>query len=63
MMTTVGTFEAKPHLAQPIVAPSEGERVMITKRGKPIEMLVPAEAYSERDTARVGQDILEYRTR
>ena len=60
-MTRVGTFEAKTHLSQLLERVAKGERIMITNRGKPIAMLVPPEVGTERDTARIGREMLEYR--
>jgi prevent-host-death family protein len=41
-MATVGAFEAKTHLPQLLERVARGEKITITKRGKPIAMLVPA---------------------
>jgi prevent-host-death family protein len=62
-MTSVGTFEAKTHLTQLLERVARGERIMITNRGKPVAMLVPPEVDRERDTARIGREMLEYRDR
>ena len=62
-MTSVGTFEAKTHLTQLLERVSKGERIMITNRGKPVAMLVPPEVDQERDTARIGREMIEYRDR
>jgi prevent-host-death family protein len=62
-MTRVGTFEAKTHLTQLFERMARGERILITNRGKPGAMLVPPEAHEERDTARTGREMLEYRDR
>lgn len=40
-MREVGSFEAKTHLAQLLDAVEKGERVLITRHGKPAAMLVP----------------------
>ena len=42
-MIEVGTFEAKTHLSSLLDKVSHGEEVLITKRGKAIARLVPAE--------------------
>lgn len=42
-MATVGSFEAKTHLPQLLERVAKGERIIITKRGKPVAMLVPAD--------------------
>jgi prevent-host-death family protein len=43
-MTTVGAYEAKTHLPELLERVAKGERVVITKRGKPVAMLVPPPA-------------------
>jgi prevent-host-death family protein len=40
---TVGAFEAKTHLSELLDLAAMGERITITKRGKPVAMLVPHE--------------------
>jgi prevent-host-death family protein len=62
-MATVGTFEAKTHLSELLERVARGERIVITNRGKPVAMLVPPEVAEQRDTARVGQEMLAYRDR
>ena len=41
-METVGSFEAKTHLAQLLERVANGEEFTITKHGKPVARLVPA---------------------
>lgn len=41
-MVTVGAFEAKTHLPQLLERVSRGEKILITRHGKPAAMLVPA---------------------
>jgi len=40
-MREVGSFEAKTHLAQLLDAVEKGERVLITRHGRPAALLVP----------------------
>jgi prevent-host-death family protein len=40
-MTEVGTFEAKNKLSELLDRAERGERVVITRRGKPVAELVP----------------------
>jgi len=40
-METIGSFEAKTHLAQLLERVSRGEEFTITKHGKPVARLVP----------------------
>ncbi len=60
-MTKIGTFEAKTRLSELLERVAKGERIMITNRGKPVAMLVPPEFDTQRDTARIGKEMLEYR--
>jgi len=41
-VVTVGSFEAKTHLPQLLERVSRGEKILITRHGKPAAMLVPA---------------------
>ena len=42
MESSVGSFEAKTHLPALLERVARGERITITKRGKPVAKLVPA---------------------
>lgn len=42
-MLKVGAFEAKTHLSRLLARVARGEEVLITKRGKPMARLVPAD--------------------
>jgi prevent-host-death family protein len=53
-MITVGTFEAKTHLTALLHRVEQGEEVVITRHGKAIARLVPAEAP---DRARMDEAI------
>ncbi len=41
-MRKVGAYDAKTHLPGLLDAVARGERIVITRRGKPVAMLVPA---------------------
>lgn len=43
-MREVGTFEAKTHLSQLLDEVAGGDEVIITRRGKPVAMLVAVDA-------------------
>jgi prevent-host-death family protein len=43
-MVTVGSFEAKTHLPQLLERVLRGEKILITRHGRPAAMLVPAPA-------------------
>jgi prevent-host-death family protein len=47
MMRVVGSFEAKTHFSQLLAEVRGGEKILITKSGKSVAMLVPVEEYSE----------------
>ncbi len=42
-MREVGAFEAKTHLSTLLEAVEAGEEIMITRRGKPVALLVPVD--------------------
>lgn len=42
-MATVGSFEAKTHFAELLSRAERGEEITITRRGKPVARLVPAD--------------------
>jgi prevent-host-death family protein len=48
-MTTVGSYEAKTHLPQLLERVARGERIVITRHGQAIAMLVPARAEEKPD--------------
>lgn len=53
--TTVGSFEAKTHLAALIDRAAAGEEVIITRRGKPVARLVAMEGEAAEDEAAAEQ--------
>lgn len=57
-MKSVGTYEAKTHLPRLLGEVERGESITITKRGKPIAKLIPADARQQPD---VKQVIAEFR--
>lgn len=42
-MKSVGSFEAKTHLPRLLERVAKGEEIIITKHGKPVARLVPAQ--------------------
>jgi prevent-host-death family protein len=40
-MTTVCSFDAKTHLPELLDRVAKGEKILITRRGEPVAMLVP----------------------
>ena len=55
-MQSVGVFEAKNRLTALLDQVEEGGEVLITRRGKPIARLVPADAGFDRARARRAAD-------
>ena len=55
-MIEVGAFEAKTHLSSLLEKVSQGEEVVITKHGKAVARLVPAE---QADRSRVSAAVDE----
>ena len=62
-MATVGSFEAKTHLPNLIRRVEKGERITITKHGKPVAMLVPVNAEKTTDPKEVTEEIRKFRKR
>ena len=60
-MKTVGSYEAKTHLPSLLSRVEKGESITITKRGKPIAMLVPTNGQPAVDVSAIVEDILAYR--
>jgi prevent-host-death family protein len=48
-MKSVGSYEAKTHLPRLLNRVEQGETITITKRGKPVAVLSPAQPAPERD--------------
>jgi len=59
----VGAYEAKTRFSQLLERVEKGERITITKHGKPVAVLVPAEPSRKRPVAEVIQDVLKFRER
>lgn len=59
-MKEVGSYEAKTHLAKLLEKVVHGERICITRRGRPVAMLVPVRG-GKRDRKAVAQAIRDQR--
>jgi prevent-host-death family protein len=59
-MKSVGSYEAKTHLPRLLSQVEKGETITITKRGKPIARIVPAEEQPVRDVATVIREFRAY---
>ena len=60
-MIEVGTFEAKTHLSALLEKVSQGQEVLITKRGEPIARLVPAQRSDRTQVAATIDALFEFR--
>jgi prevent-host-death family protein len=56
-METVGSFEAKTHLSRLLDRVEKGETFTITKNGRPVARLVPAEERTGRSVAGAIADL------
>jgi prevent-host-death family protein len=61
MESSVDSFEAKTHLPALLERVARGERITITKRGKPVAKLVPFEPAKMTDVKRLDSEMLAYR--
>ena len=60
-MIEVGTFEAKTHLSALLEKVSQGQEVLITKRGEPSARLVPAQRSDRTQIAATIDTLLAFR--
>jgi prevent-host-death family protein len=59
-MKSVGSYEAKTHLPALLERVEKGERIVITRRGKAVAMLVPFAAAAESDVRGVIEALKAY---
>ena len=59
-MKSVGSYEAKTHLPRLLSQVEKGETITITKRGKPIAVLSPAQEQQPRDVQAVIAEFRAY---
>jgi prevent-host-death family protein len=59
-MTSIGSYEAKTHLPELLDRVAGGETIVITKRGKPVAMLVPV-ASKNPDVGLLVKEMLDHR--
>jgi prevent-host-death family protein len=60
-MRTIGAYEAKTHLPRLLDEVERGERITITKHGRPVAVLVPPDATVPLDVEDVLQRFREFR--
>lgn len=59
METTVGSYEAKTRLPQLLERAAKGERITITKRGRPMAVLGPPENPEPRPSPREAVEAMK----
>lgn len=57
-MSTMGAYEAKTKFSELLERVEKGERVTITRHGKPVAEIVPARSPRDRERARQAMDRL-----
>ena len=63
MAIQVGAFEAKTHFSRLLAAVQRGERVTITRRGRPVAVLVPADEVRDEGFTEVVEQLAALRER
>ena len=62
-MKTIGAFEAKTHLSELLDLAATGQRFTITKRGRPVAMLVPLDEEPRMSAEEAVAQLRDVRTR
>jgi len=62
-MTSIGFYEARTHLSQLLDQVAKGAKILITRRGKPVAMLMPPPKETMKDIRQVVKEMLEFRDR
>ena len=60
-METVGAYEAKTHLPKLLDRVSKGERIIITRHGVPVALLLPPEHFHKQDPGKIIQALRKFR--
>ena len=60
-MQTVGSYEAKTHLAQLLERVARGEKITITKHGVPVAVLQAAEYSKKKPVSEVIEQLKQFR--
>ena len=60
-MSSVGAYEAKTHLAELLDRVEKGERITITRHGRPVAQLVPPPGAPERTVEEAIEGIVGFR--
>lgn len=60
-MDEVGIYEGKTHFAKLVARAERGERITITKRGRPVAELVPAQHQDRERSLKAWDDLMALR--
>ena len=60
-MRSIGAYEAKTHLPRLLDEVERGERITITKHGRPVAVLVPPTVAASRDVEEIMARFREFR--
>lgn len=60
-MFSIGSYEAKTHLAQLLERVSRGETIAITKHGVPVALLSPVKTVPQKERAKAIAELLAFR--
>ena len=60
-MTEVGAYEAKTHLPELLKRVEQGERITITRHGKPVAVLAPVAAVDREKVRETIEALLSFR--
>jgi prevent-host-death family protein len=59
--TTVGAYEAKTKFSELIARAEKGESFVVTKNGRPVARITPAEAYDREQARQAVERLREFR--
>jgi len=62
-MKSIGSYEAKTNLPRLLERVTRGEKILITRHGQPVAMLVPPPRKAPQDVRQIVQAMLEFRDR
>jgi prevent-host-death family protein len=62
-MTSIGFYEARTHLSELLDRVARGAKILITRRGKPVAVLMPPPKETNKDVRQIVKEMLEFRDR
>ncbi|MFO8058234.1 MAG: type II toxin-antitoxin system prevent-host-death family antitoxin [bacterium] len=62
-MESVGAYEAKTHLAQLLERVAKGEKITITRHGRPVAVLQPSDSSKKAPVGEVIDQLKQFRSR